>query len=107
MPGIESRHFASNLEFAAASAAGRSVACSVPPPVTAAAPLVTRVIIVKRIIFIFVELNQTAMHWLSDINPPPNALIRDGISFARLASQTQRDALMTSEVDLHQRWLPD
>ena len=78
------------------------MACNVPPPLAVAA-LVMRTIIAIRIIFIFLELNQTAMRWLSDINPPPSALICDGISFVRLASQTQRDALMTSDVDLYQR----
>lgn len=78
------------------------MACNVPPPLAAAA-LVMRSIIAIRIIFIFLELNQTAMRWLSDINPPPRALICGGISFVRPASQMQRDALMTSVVDLHQR----
>jgi len=78
------------------------VACNVPPPLAAAA-LAIRAIIAIRIIFIFLELNQTAIRRLSDINPSPSALICDGISFVRLASQTQRDALMTSDVDLYQR----
>ena len=51
----------------------------------------------------FLRIKLNGMRWLSDINPPPSALICDGISFVRLASQMQRDALMTSDVDLHQR----
>jgi hypothetical protein len=46
------------------------------------------------------------MCWLSDINSLPNALICDGISFARFTSQMQRDALMASDVDLHQPRFP-
>ena len=54
----------------------------------------------------FLEITKTAMCWLSDINSLPNALICDGISFARFTSQMQRDALMASDVDLHQPRFP-
>jgi len=44
------------------------------------------------------------MRWLSDINSPPNASIcAENRLFAHRVSQMQRDVLMTSSVDLHQR----
>jgi hypothetical protein len=75
------------------------------PVATAAAPMMG-IIIDIRAIFIVLEITETAMRWLSEINPPPNALICDRISFAHFTSRMQRDALPTSDIDLHQRPVP-
>jgi hypothetical protein len=60
-----------------------------------------RIIIARPRHLHFLEIAKTALRWLSDINPPPNVLI-----LVHLTSQMQRDALVTSGIDLHQRQVP-
>jgi hypothetical protein len=66
-------------------------------PVIAAATLVMRIIVAIRAIF----KNDQNGDCARDINPPPKGLI-----WAHFTSRVQHKALMTSDIDLHQRPVP-